>query len=81
MTAAPSRSSPPARVRARGLWNLLNLATPLGLVGAVLFLLVFLGLPLAVVFGQAFAGGWRVDREPGTRLFACAPDVVVDVSR
>lgn len=29
----------------------------------------------------AFAGGWRVDREPGTRLFACAPDVVVDVSR
>jgi len=28
----------------------------------------------------AFAGGWRVDREPGTRLFACAPDVVVDVS-
>ncbi|MFL6588381.1 MAG: ligase-associated DNA damage response endonuclease PdeM [Luteimonas sp.] len=28
----------------------------------------------------AFAGGWRVDRTPGTRLFACAPDVVVDVS-
>lgn len=28
----------------------------------------------------AFAGGWRVDPEPGTRLFACAPDVVVDVS-
>jgi uncharacterized protein len=28
----------------------------------------------------AFAGGWRVDREPGTRLFACAPDIVVDVS-
>ncbi|WP_233198544.1 MULTISPECIES: ligase-associated DNA damage response endonuclease PdeM [Luteimonas] len=28
----------------------------------------------------AFAGGWRVDREPGTRLFACAPEVVVDVS-
>ena len=35
MTAAPSRPSPPAHVRARGLWNLLNLATPLGLVGAV----------------------------------------------
>lgn len=35
MTAAPSRPSPPAHVRARGLWNLLNLATPLGLVAAV----------------------------------------------
>ena len=35
MTAAPSRPSPPVHVRARGLWNLLNLATPLGLVGAV----------------------------------------------
>lgn len=30
------------------------------LIGLVLaFLLVFLGLPLALVFGQAFAGGWR----------------------
>lgn len=28
----------------------------------------------------AFAGGWRVQAGPGTRLFACAPDVVVDVS-
>lgn len=28
----------------------------------------------------AFAGGWRVDREPDVRLFACAPDAVVDVS-
>lgn len=27
----------------------------------------------------AFAGGWRVGIEPGRRLFACAPDVVVEV--
>ena len=70
MTAAPSRPSPPAHVRARGLWNLLNLATPLGLVGAVVAGCALRPGP----HGLIEAHGWT-HRVPGGAAFSVG-DVV-----
>ena len=74
MTAAPSRPSPPAHVRARGLWNLLNLATPLGLVGAVVAGCALRPGP----HGLIEAHGWT-HRFPGGAAFTVGDLMMVSV--
>lgn len=71
MSAAPARPTRPrGTARLRGLWNLLNLSTPLGVVGAVLA-----GCPLRPgPDGLLHAEGWR-HRFPGGAAFTVG-DVV-----